>query len=222
MTARDRYPAALLGLFLAWWSLLAIAPSFREDWFLENLLVFLIVPLLVVSYRRLRFSNLAYTTIFVFLMLHEIGAHYTYALVPYDAWAAQLTGHTINGALGFERNHFDRMVHFLYGVCFAPATLELFEVKAPPVGVWRFILPLAFMNSHAVLYETLEWLATEAFGGDLGVAYLGTQGDVFDAQKDMALAFTGSLLALSLLLLRRRRGSSSVPRSPASASAPGA
>lgn len=222
MTARDRYPATLLGIFLGWWGLLAIAPSFREDWFLENLLVFLIVPLLVVSYRRLRFSNLAYTTIFVFLMLHEIGAHYTYALVPYDVWAERLTGHTVNAALGLERNHFDRLVHFLYGVCFAPATLELFEAKAPPVGAWQFIFPLAFMNSHAVLYETLEWLATEVFGGDLGAAYLGTQGDIFDAQKDMALAFTGSVIALTVLVLSRRRGSSSAPGSSASASARGA
>ena len=222
MTARDRYPAALLALFGVWFVALGVAPHYRQDWLLENLLVFLIVPLLVATYRRLRFSNLAYTGIVVFLVLHEIGAHHTYSLVPYDAWATRLTGGTISDWFGFERNHFDRLVHFSYGICFAPATLELFEAKAPPKGAWRFILPLAFMNSHAVLYETLEWVATAVFGGDLGAAYLGTQGDVFDAQKDMALAFTGSVIALALLLLRRRRGSSSIRGSSASASAPGA
>jgi putative membrane protein len=222
MTARDRYPAVLLTLFSVWFVALGIAPHFRQDWLLENLLVFVIIALLVTTYRRLRFSNLAYTGIFAFLVLHEIGAHHTYSLVPYDAWAAQLTGRTISDWFGFERNHFDRVVHFLYGICFAPATLELFEAKAPPKGIWRFILPVAFMNSHAVLYETLEWVATAVFGGELGAAYLGTQGDVFDAQKDMALAFAGSVIALSMLVFRRRRESSSTPRSSASVSAPGA
>ena len=222
MTARDRYPATLLVLFSIWFVALGIAPHYRQDWLLENLLVLLIVPLLIGTYRRLRFSNLAYTGIFAFLVLHEVGAHHTYSLVPYDAWAAQLTGGTVSDWFGLERNHFDRLVHFSYGICFAPATLELFEAKAPPQGVWRFVLPLAFMNSHAVLYETLEWVATAVFGGDLGAAYLGTQGDVFDAQKDMALAFTGSVIALAWLLLRRRRGSSAAPGSSASASARGA
>lgn len=221
MTSRDRYPAALLTLFGVWFVVLGFAPHFREDWLLENLLVLLIVPLLVGTYRRLRFSNLAYTGIFVFLVLHEIGAHHTYSLVPYDVWAAQLTGNTVSEWFGFQRNHFDRLVHFSYGLCFAPVTLELFEAKAPPKGMWRFVLPLAFMNSHAVLYETLEWLATAVFGGDLGAAYLGSQGDVFDAQKDMALAFTGSVIALSLLLLSRR-GSSATPRPTASGSVPAA
>lgn len=222
MTASDRCPAALLALFSIWFVVLGIAPHYRQDWLLENLLVLLIVPLLIGTYRRLRFSNLAYTGIFAFLVLHEIGAHHTYSLVPYDAWATQLTGGTLSDWFGFERNHFDRLVHFSYGICFAPATLELFEAKAPPKGVWRFVLPLAFMNSHAVLYETLEWIATAVFGGDLGAAYLGTQGDVFDAQKDMALAFTGSVIALAVLVLTRRRGSSSAPGSSASASARGA
>lgn len=222
MTASDRYPAALLALFSVWFVILGVAPHYRQDWLLENLLVFLIVPLLIGTYRRLRFSNLAYTGIFVFLVLHEIGAHHTYSLVPYDAWVAQLTGGTVSGWFGFERNHFDRLVHFSYGICFAPATLELFEAKAPPKGVWRFVLPLAFMNSHAVLYETLEWIATAVFGGDLGAAYLGTQGDVFDAQKDMALAFAGSVIALAALVLTRRRGSSATPGSSASASVQGA
>jgi len=222
MTASDRYPATLLVLFSIWFVVLGVAPHYRQDWLLENLLVLLIVPLLIGTYRRLRFSNLAYTGIFAFLVLHEVGAHHTYSLVPYDAWAPQLTGGTVSDWFGLERNHFDRLVHFSYGICFAPVTLELFEAKAPPKGVWRFVLPLAFMNSHAVLYETLEWVATAVFGGDLGAAYLGTQGDVFDAQKDMALAFTGSVIALAWLLLRRRRGSSSAPGSSASASARGA
>ena len=208
MRPDTRYPATLLALFCAWWLALAIAPHFRQDWLLENVLVFVAVPTLVLTYRNLRFSNTAYTCLFVFFALHELGAHYTYSLVPYDDWSRALVGRGVNALLGWERNQFDRAIHFLYGVLVAPAVVELFAAKAPPTGVWRFVMPLLFMNSHAVIYETIEWLAAETFGGDLGAAYLGTQGDPFDAQKDMALAFLGALLTLPILLRRRgRRGS---------------
>lgn len=208
MKPETRYPATLLALFGAWWLVLAIAPHFRQDWLLENILVFAAVPVLVLTYGNLRFSNTAYTCLFVFFALHELGAHYTYSLVPYDDWSRALIGRSISELAGAERNHFDRAIHFLYGVLVTPAVVELFAAKAPPKGVWRFLMPLFFMNSHAVIYETIEWLAAEAFGGDLGTAYLGTQGDPFDAQKDMALAFLGSVLTLPVVLRARgRRGS---------------
>jgi len=207
MTPSARYPAALLALFTAWFLALAIAPHYRQDWLLENALVFVAVPLLALTYRNLRFSNAAYTCLFVFFALHEVGAHHTYSLVPYDAWSEALLGRPLNAILGWERNQYDRVVHFLYGVLVTPAAIELVSAKAPPTGIWRFLMPLFFMNSHAVIYETVEWIAAEAFGGELGAAYLGTQGDPFDAQKDMALAFAGSLLTLTFVLWRRgRRG----------------
>jgi putative membrane protein len=95
-----RYPAALLAAFVLVFVALGIAPTYRQDWLLENLLVLVAVPLLVVTYRRLRFSNAAYTLFFVFFVLHEIGAHYTYSLVPYDAWARSLTGGSVSASLG--------------------------------------------------------------------------------------------------------------------------
>ena len=203
-----RYPATLLALFSAWWLALAVAPHYRQDWLLENLLVLAAVPMLALTYRQLRFSNLAYTCLFLFFALHEVGAHYTYSLVPYDEWSRALIGRSISELAGAERNHFDRAIHFLYGALVTPAVVELFAAKAPPTGVWRFLMPLFFMNSHAVIYETIEWLAAEAFGGELGAAYLGTQGDPFDAQKDMALAFVGTLLVLPFVFRRPgRRGS---------------
>jgi len=207
MTREMRYPALLLAILLAWTAALGIAPHFRQDWLLENLLVLGAIPVLVLTYRQLRFSNAAYTCLFAFFMLHEVGAHYTYSLVPYDSWGRALLGVSVDGLLGFERNMFDRAVHLLYGVLVTPAAVELFAEKAPPVGIWRFLMPLFFMNAHAVIYETIEWLAAEAFGGELGAAYLGTQGDVFDAQKDMALAFAGTLVSLTVVLWwRARRG----------------
>ena len=203
--AGPRYPLALLGLFSVWWVALAIAPRYRQDWALENAIVVIALPILILTYRNLRFSNTAYTFFFVFLLLHEVGAHYTYSEVPYDAWVRTFTGTTVNEVFGFTRNHYDRLVHFLYGVLVLPMAVELLDAKAPPAGVWRVLLPIFFMNSHAVIFETIEWLAALAFGGELGQAYLGTQGDVWDAQADMALAMVGSALSLTVLMLLRRR-----------------
>lgn len=193
--ADARFPLALLGAFVLVFALLGIAPRYREDWLLENVLVLIAVPGLVLAWRDLRFSNAAYACLFAFLVLHEVGAHYTYSEVPYDAWSVALTGHSLDAALGFERNHYDRLLHFLYGVLLMPATVELFRAKAPPRGVWVVLLPVFFIMGHSVAYETVEWLAAEIFGGDLGQAYLGTQGDPWDAQKDMALATAGALVA---------------------------
>ncbi len=199
------YPLVLLGTFGIVWLGLAIRPLYPQDWLLENLIVFIAVPLFAWGYRRLRFSNFAYTCLFAFLVLHEIGAHYTYAEVPYDDWFRELTGRTLNGLLGWERNHYDRVVHFLYGVLIFPLAWELHEQRASPVGLWRYLLPTFFMWSHGLVYEVVEMVAAWIFGGDLGMAYLGTQGDVWDAQKDAALAAAGTLLALALLLAHQRR-----------------
>ena len=204
-TSTDRFRPILLGCFAAVFAALAVTPSYRDDWLLENLLVFIIVPVFVLSYRRLRFSNFAYTCLFLFLVLHEIGAHYTYSEVPYDLWFQALTGTTLNSLLGLERNHYDRLVHFSYGLLLFPTVWELFEERASPRGVWRYVMPVTFLMSHSVIYELIEWTAAEMFGGDLGQAYLGTQGDVWDAQKDMGLAAAGAVCGLVLTVSRKRR-----------------
>jgi len=192
--ARDRYRLALFGMYLSWWVVLAINPWYRQDWLLENVLVFVLVPFAVALQRRL--SNAALSALFVFLVLHAIGAHYTYAEVPYDTWSEALFGRSINSLLGFERNHFDRLVHFLYGLLITPTAIELIDARVTQRGAWRYLLPFTFMASHAAIYEVIEWLAAAWFGGDLGVAYLGTQGDVWDAQKDSALAILGALISV--------------------------
>lgn len=200
---RDSVPPALLGLFLAVWTLLALSPRYRADWLLENVLVVLAVPVLVATYRWLRFSNLAYGALFVFLVLHEIGAHYTYAEVPYDAWSKVWLGISIDQVLGFPRNEYDRFVHFIYGVLLTPMVFELIDARARPQGAWRWVLPVTFLMATSVLFELVEWFAAVHFGGDLGVAYLGTQGDVWDAQSDMGLASLGSMMAVLALRLGR-------------------
>ncbi|HEX5307412.1 MAG TPA: DUF2238 domain-containing protein [Dyella sp.] len=197
--ASARFGLALLALFALVTAALGIAPRYRQDWLLENVVVLIAVPLLVLGWRHLRFSRGAYLALCAFLLLHETGAHYTYSEVPYGAAFAHLTGHSLNAMLGLHRNHFDRAVHFLYGVLVTPMAVELFAHRAPPRGVWRWILPVSFVMSHSVIYELVEWLAALRFGGALGVAYLGTQGDPWDAQQDMALAALGSALSVGLL-----------------------
>jgi putative membrane protein len=210
MRPSDRYPLILLLGFIAIFAALAIAPWYRQDWLLENLLVLVAVPALVLTYRRLRFSNFAYTCLFVFLVLHEIGAHYTYSEVPWREWLATLTGNEVPAA---GRNHYDRFVHFAYGLLLMPAVLELVDARMSPKGPWRWLMPLFFLMSHSVIYEMIEWLAAVLFGGDLGVAYLGTQGDEWDAQKDMALATAGAVAGLVLLrILAPRSLRRRVPR----------
>ncbi len=185
--------AALLVLVVA---TSAISPSYPADWLLENWLVFVFVGLLAAIYRRAPFSRASYVAIFILLCLHEVGAHYTYSEVPYDEWIEAATGSTLNGIMGWERNHFDRLVHFAYGLLIAFPMRELFLRVSDSRGFWSYFLPLQLIIALSAWYELIEWAAAMAFGGDLGMAYLGTQGDVWDAHKDMGLALAGATLSL--------------------------
>jgi putative membrane protein len=191
-----RYPRVLLALLAAFSAVLAIAPHDRADWLLENSLLFVAVAVLVATHEALPLSRVSYTLIFFFLCLHTVGAHYTYSLVPYDAWVESLTGRTLSSLTGWERNHFDRVVHFLYGLLLAYPVREVFLRVADVRGFWGYYLPLDVAMATSALYELIEWGAAEVLGGDLGTAYLGTQGDPWDAQKDMALATVGAIVAM--------------------------
>jgi putative membrane protein len=185
-------------MFLILWTTLAIAPRYRSDWIVENALVVFFVSAVAKFHRYLLFSRLSYTLIFAFLCLHEIGAHYTYAAVPYDVWFKKVAGVSFNSLVGWERNNFDRVVHFSYGLLLAYPVREIFLRVANVRGFWGYFLPLDLMLSTSALFELIEWGAAEMLGGDLGAAYLGTQGDLWDAHKDMALAGLGALTAMAL------------------------
>lgn len=193
------WPVLMLAAFVLAWLALGWAPKYRDDWILENVLVVAFVPLLIWGYRRVRFSNLAYTAIFVFMLLHVLGSHYTYAEVPYDQWSRDWLGFSINEALGFERNHYDRLVHLLFGGLLAPLTLELVNLKVNTSALWRRTIAVSLLLSCSALYELIEWAAALVFGGELGMAYLGTQGDEWDSHKDTALALLGAMCATLLL-----------------------
>jgi putative membrane protein len=191
-----RYLLILGALYAVLWISLAIDPLDRKDWVLENVLVAGFAVGIWASYGKFTFSRVSYTLIFVFLCLHAVGSHWTYAEVPYDAAWRSLTGRGFNDMVGWQRNNFDRLVHFSYGLLFAYPLREVFLRVADARGFWGYFLPLDFTLSTSALYELIEWAAAEYFGGDLGAAYLGTQGDVWDAHKDMAMAGTGALIAM--------------------------
>lgn len=195
LNGNDRFALTLLAAFLVVFAVLAYAPWFRSDWLLENVIVFVGVPALILMHPRLPLSKISYSCLFVFLCLHEVGAHYTYAEVPYDQWFESLFGKGLNEMLGFERNHFDRSVHFLWGLLLTYPIREMVIRVSGVRGFWAYLLPFLVVISTSTIFEVFEWLAAVVFGGDLGVAYLGTQGDEWDAQKDMTLAMFGSLLA---------------------------
>jgi putative membrane protein len=191
-----RFVLALLALLLLLWVPLAFAPFDRHDWILENVLLVAALAFLAVTWRTFPLSRVSYVLVFLFLCLHTIGAHYTYAEVPYDAWFQGLTGRTFNSLVGWERNNFDRVVHFSYGLLLAYPVREVCLRIGNMRGFWGYFLPLDLTMSTSMLYELIEWAVAAVFGGELGMAYLGTQGDVWDAHKDMALASLGALICM--------------------------
>lgn len=200
----SRYPALLVALFSLWWIAMAIAPKYRGDWALENVLSVAAIGILIWTHRRFPLSRISYTAIFLFGCLHTLGSHYTYAEVPYDDWSLALTGESINTLFGWQRNQYDRLVHFAYGLFAVYPIREIFIRIANVRGFWGYFLPLDLTMSSSMIYELIEWGAAELFGGELGMAYLGTQGDVWDSHKDMALASLGALVTMSLVILINR------------------
>ena len=205
MSIRDishrKFLIILSVIFLIEFIILAIDPHDRKDWALENLLVIFAAIAMFATYKYLLLSRVSYTMIFIFLFIHEIGSHYTYAEVPYDDWFLALTGTTFNEIMGWERNNFDRIVHFLYGLLLAYPIREIYFRIADARGFWCYFLPFNLTMSTSLLFELLEWAVVEIFDSDLGIAYLGTQGDIWDAHKDMALAGIGALIAMLMTLL---------------------
>ena len=192
-----QYLLILTVLFGIWWIALAIHPLNRSPWVLENTLVLAAVAFLAMYHRRLLFSRISYTLIFIFMCLHQVGAHYTYSEVPYDEWFQKLSGRSFNSLVGWERNNFDRITHFSYGLLLAYPVREIFLRVVNVRGFRGYFLPLDLTMSTSMLFELLEWAVCAVFGGDLGQSYLGTQGDEWDAHKDMALASLGAVIAMT-------------------------
>lgn len=193
-----RNKSLLWGLF-AWYLVLsgwtAYGPVDREFWAIASILPAFLVVGLIAMHRWLPLSPLSYVLITLFLSLHTIGVHYTYAQVPIGAW--------IDQALHLGRNHFDRVVHFSFGFLLAYPMEEAFRLRAHARGWVLYYLPVMTVLGLSGLWEILESWVASAVHPELGITYLGSQGDVWDAQKDIAAAFYGALLCVMLLMIAR-------------------
>ncbi len=195
--AHLRWFAALGTVYLVLWVALALAPVDRPTWALENFLTVVFGAALFASRRRFPFSRVSYVLLFAFLTLHTVGAHFTYAKVPYDAAFRWVTGRSLDAALGGDRNMFDRLVHFSFGLLLAYPAREIVLRVANVRGFWGYFLPLTFVMAASAAFEVLEWFVVLLFGDGVGTTYLATQGDPWDPQKDTGLATLGAMIALA-------------------------
>lgn len=209
---REGHRRIAAGLLLAYgviWIWLAINPVNRHDWFLENLLAVGLVAALVLTYRRYSFSLTSYSLITAFMVLHAIGAHYTYAEVPFGFWLKEMGG--------LSRNPFDRIVHFAYGLLLVYPLRELLVRLAGLQGAWSYVMPVSSILAQSAFFEVIEAIVAMVVSPELGSMYLGTQGDEWDAQKDMAAAFGGAILtmlmAAGIFARHHSQKSQSSPRS---------
>lgn len=187
---------ALLTWYTMVWIVLAISPVDRGDWFIENLLALGFIGLLLLTYRSFPLSDTSYVLITIFMTLHVVGAHYTYAKVPLGFWLE----HTFH----LNRNHFDRLVHFAFGLLmtypFREVMLQMVRVK----GWWSYVIPVNVALAFSGLFEIIESWVARIVSPELGDAYLGTQGDIWDSQKDMTAALAGAILSMMVVAMLER------------------
>ncbi len=190
---RIYFPHFIAAVYVVFFIILGIEPVSREVWIAEVIPVVAIFLGLVFTYKLFRFSNLAYALMAIWIFWHTVGGHYTFANVPFQ-WFSDL--------IGSERNHFDRIGHFVIGF-FAYAMAE-WLLRKNYCGIWLALAcSLFFIMSVAAGYEIIEWWYAVAEGGDAGVEFLGSQGDIWDAQKDMLSDTLGAITSLILFSMVR-------------------
>ncbi|HYD00835.1 MAG TPA: DUF2238 domain-containing protein [Phycisphaerales bacterium] len=186
-----------------------IGPTSAFDTALQHIPTVIALGLFIWTSRRWPLSDLSYTLLAAFFLLHILGAHYLYSNVPYDDWFKSMTGRTLNGIFGWERNHFDRLVHLSFGVLAAPV---LFEIGWRHAGLkkpfWAALLAVGVVSLFGNIYEVAEWGIAITMSEENAEEYNGQQGDVFDPQKDLALSFAGSVLTAGVCVWKwpRRSG----------------
>jgi len=175
-------------LYVVVWIIMAINPKYPHDWLLENVLIFIFFPFLFFMDKKHHYTLLSIIFLLIFASLHSLGSHYTYAEMEHFDVITQF--------FGFERNHFDRLVHFLFGLLTFRVLFEMITEGTNTVKT-ALLFTFTMIVSISTVYELLEWLAAVILRPDLGMAFLGTQGDVWDAHKDTALATAGALINIA-------------------------
>ncbi|MBI2627139.1 MAG: DUF2238 domain-containing protein [Parcubacteria group bacterium] len=184
----SKFQLILFTAFNIVWVWSAVNPLFPHAWLLENYLIFFFVPIILLVGLYFKLSNLSYVFLTAFMILHVVGSHYTYAEVPF--------GFKLQNFLGADRNMYDRLVHFSFGLLLAYPLREMFMVIGRARGFWNYYLPVELTLAFSAIYEIIEWLAAAAVDPEAGLAFLGAQGDIWDAQKDMLLATSGAIITM--------------------------
>lgn len=189
------FPHVLLVIYIIEFVIAGINPFSRAVWYVENgPILALVVCIVILYFNKVRFSNTAYALMFVLPFWHTIGGHYTFELVPFD-W--------FNNFFGFERNMFDRIGHFAVGF-YALPIIEYLVSRGMVAKKWIAITYAIFAISFvAVFYEWIEWIYADTQGGEAGAAFLGSQGDIWDAQKDMLMDVSGAVLVSFVYIVSR-------------------
>ena len=190
---KQYFPHLLAAIYVVFFIALGISPVSREVWVAEITPVVIIFTLLVSTFSAFRFSNTAYALLSIWIFWHTVGGHYTFANVPFG-WVSDI--------LGSERNHFDRIGHFVIGF-YAFAMAEWLLRKKLCDLKLALIFSLFFIMSVAAAYEIIEWWYAVLEGGEAGVEFLGSQGDIWDAQKDMLSDTLGAIASLMLFCVIR-------------------
>lgn len=185
----------MLAIFLALLGWSAVCPFDRRVWWVEISSVLAVFALFALSHRWFKFSNISYFFVFLWLCMHTVGAHYSFERVPFGL---------ITDTFGFERNHYDRVAHFAVGMCAYTAAEVFFKTRAAGSAKSAAFFGILFMMALANAWELIEWAYAEADGGEVGAAFLGSQGDVWDAQKDMLCDTLGAIAAAPLFPLFNR------------------
>jgi putative membrane protein len=197
MAATHRYKLGLLITFVILWFAMFAFSIDTLDWFIENILVFIALPVLLLTHKKFQFSNLGYTCIFLFLVLHIWGAQYAYTKHPVGAWFKE--------QYHLWRNPYDRVVHFRFGFLLVTPLYELLTKKLKVKGRWQYILPCEIILSFACIFELIEWTVAALTTKETGETYVATQGDVWDAHKDIVLALLGAAIIMFLTYLQHKK-----------------
>lgn len=180
-------------VFALFWGWAAYHPVYPADWLMENYLVFIWVPVVFILGRYFKLSSFSYTLITIFMCLHLVGSHYTYAEVPF--------GDVLKDWFNSDRNMYDRLVHFSFGFLLAYPIREIFVRVAKTKGFWGYYFPLDLVLAFSATYELIEWWSARNVDPSAALAFLGSQGDIWDAQKDMAMAGLGALFSMIIIFL---------------------
>ncbi len=187
------FPQIVLLLYLVLFIICAIDPFNRAVWWAENIPVIIPVLVLIFTFRKFRFSNLAYFFMWFFMSIHTIGGHYTFELVPFDFFNNVLSKLNMEFLFPDGRNNFDRFGHFFVGVFAYPLAEFTLRKKYISNVITAILFGVFALGFWGALYEVIEMVYAIKEGGDAGAAFLGSQGDIWDAQKDMLLDILGAM-----------------------------